>query len=304
MIIAVKATKVLFQRDEGFVGPRRERRPKGPDSENCIFCGTHLMVKKYRDAVKDHCHITGKYRSAAQNACNLKLRIKQQKIPIPVVFHNLKGYDAHLLMQAMSRANGQINCIPNNMEKYVSFSLGNPKFIDSLGFMMSSLDALVKGNVPEDMKITAHLHEDEEKRNLMLKKGIYPYEYIDDFARFEETETREKFYSKLSGKGITEKEYDHAQNVWKKFGCRNLGDYYDVYVKTDVVFENFRKVCMEKYGLDPAHYYTAPGLRWDDSRRAGAVHRPGHALIHRKRHAGRHLYGKQALRESQQPEGV
>ena len=78
--------------------------------------------------------------------------------------------------------------------------------------------------------------------------------------------------------------------MWKKFGCRNLGDYYDVYVKTDVVFENFRKVCMEKYGLDPAHYYTAPGLSWDDSRRAGAVHRPGHALVHRKRHAGRKLF--------------
>jgi len=120
------------------------------------------------------------------------------------------------------------------------------------------------------MKITSRLYEDEEKRNLMLKKGIYPYEYMDYFARFEETEwpPQEKFYSKLSGKDITNKEHEHAQNEWEKFGCRNRGDYYDLYVKTDVVlladvFKIFRKVCMEKYGLDPAHYYTAPGLNWD-----------------------------------------
>ena len=93
---------------------------------------------------------------------------------------------------------------------------------------------------------------------------------MDSFERFEETELpeKEKFYSSLSGKGITDDEYAHAQEVWKKFGCQNLGDYHDLYVATDAllladVFENFRKVCQEKCGLDPAHYYSAPGLSWD-----------------------------------------
>ena len=135
--------------------------------------------------------------------------------------------------------------------------------------MMSSLDGLVKGNAPEDMKIIEKLCQDEEKRKLMLK-GIYPYEYMDGFESFAEAglPPKEEFYSKLSGKGITEEEYAHVQAVWAAFGCKTLGDYHDLYVKTDVVllvdvFENFRKVCMEKYGLDPAHYYTAPGLSWD-----------------------------------------
>jgi len=103
-----------------------------------------LLVNNYKDSVKDHCHITGKYRGAAHNACNLKLRLNP-KSPIPVIFHNLQGHDGHLLMQAMVRVQREISCIPNNTEKYISFSLGNLKFMDSLNFMMSSLDAPVKG---------------------------------------------------------------------------------------------------------------------------------------------------------------
>ena len=93
---------------------------------------------------------------------------------------------------------------------------------------------------------------------------------MDSFERFDETQLpeKEKFFSSLSGKGITDEEYAHAQKVWETFGCRTLGDYHDLYVTTDVVlladvFENFRKVCQGKYGLDPAHYYSAPGLSWD-----------------------------------------
>ena len=72
----------------------------------------------------------------------------------------------------------------------------------------------------------------------------------------------------MSGNGITDEEYEHAKQIWEALGCRNLGDYHNWYVATDTllladVFENFRKVCQEKYGLDPAHYYTTPGLSWD-----------------------------------------
>ena len=93
---------------------------------------------------------------------------------------------------------------------------------------------------------------------------------MDSFERFDETQLSEKeeFYSSLSGKGITDEEHEHAQEVWAAFGCRTMGDYHDLYVTTDVmlladVFENFRQVCQEKYGLDPAHYDSAPGLSWD-----------------------------------------
>ena len=82
---------------------------------------------------------------------------------------------------------GEIRCIPNNTEKYSSFSLGNLRFVDSLNFMMSSLDSLVKGSAPEDMKITEKACEEIEKRKLLLQKAIYPYEYMDSFERFDET---------------------------------------------------------------------------------------------------------------------
>ena len=168
----------------------------------------------------------------------------------------------------MARVPGEIKCIPTNTEKYISFSLGNLRFVDSVNFLLSSLDKLVKGS--DEFPIMYRTVAEETKRRLLLKKGIYPYEYMDSFERFGETELpeKEKFYSSLSGKGITDEEYAHAQEVWATFGCQNLGDYHDLYVATDVlllvdVFENFRKVCQEKYGLDTAHYYSTQRLSWD-----------------------------------------
>jgi len=137
-------------------------------------------------------------------------------VPIPVVFHNLQGYDGHLLMQSMARVKGEINRLhPQQHRKIISFSLGNLRFIHSLNFMMSSLDSLVKGSDPNDFKITDKSYQDEEKRALLTKKGIYPCEYMDCFERFSGTELPEKeaFYSKLAGKGITEEEYSHAKKV-------------------------------------------------------------------------------------------
>ena len=106
------------------------------------------------DSVKDHCHITGKYHGAAHNACDLKLMIHPKKTAIPVVFHNLRGYDSHLLMQAISKVSGKITCIPNNTEKYISFSLGQLRFIDSAQFLLASLDKLVSANNLESFIIT------------------------------------------------------------------------------------------------------------------------------------------------------
>jgi len=168
----------------------------------------------------------------------------------------------------MARVQGEIKCIPTNTEKYMSFSRGNLRYIDSVNFMQSSLDKLVKGS--KEFPIMQKIALEEKKRQLLLKKGIYPYEYMDSFERFGEAQLpeKEKFYSSLSGKGITDEEYAHAQEVWASFGCQSMGDYHDLYVATDVVlladvFENFRKVCQGKYRLDPTHYYSAPGLSWD-----------------------------------------
>jgi hypothetical protein len=105
---------------------------------------------------------------------------------------------------------------------------------------------------------------------LVTRKGVYPYEYTDSWARLEETSlpSKEDFYSTLCEKDIDEEEYEHAKKVWSHFGCRTLGEYSDLYLKVDVllladVFENFRDICLKTYNLDPSFYYTSPGLSFD-----------------------------------------
>ena len=116
---------------------KKEALEENPDESSCMICGEPLLREKFRDAVRDHCHITGKFRGAAHNVCNLRLRINPKTTIIPVVFHNLRGYDAHHIMQEIGNITSKIKCIPNNMEKYISFSLGNLRFIDSFQFFLS-----------------------------------------------------------------------------------------------------------------------------------------------------------------------
>jgi hypothetical protein len=106
--------------------------------------------------------------------------------------------------------------------------------------------------------------------NCCSKKGIFPYEWFDSFEKFDWTELppQDAFYSELEEEGITDEEYERAQNVWTAMDCKTFQNYHDLYLKTDVVlladvFENFRDLSMRTYGLDPAHYLTTPSLTWD-----------------------------------------
>ena len=248
----------------------------------CHICDQQYTDKDIR--VKDHCHITGEFRGSAHQDCNLKLRIKPTKIKIPVLFHNLRGYDSHFIMQQIGEiakkhvyknnrgeeCHMNINCIPNNMEKYMAFMLGNHLvFLDSFQFMSSSLDNLTK-NLPDDAFKYTQQEFIKEQFNLMKQKGIYPYDYMDSFNKFNETQLPNKkdFFSILNNEHISHEQYNHAQNVWKTFNIKTMGDYHDLYLKSDIllladVFENFRKTCLQYYKLDPCHYFTSPGLSWD-----------------------------------------
>ena len=104
---------------------------------------------------------------------------------------------------------------------------------------------------------------------MLLRKGVYPYEYMDGWDKFNEKSipSKESFYSSLTMENITEMDYIHTNNVLKTIKLNNLGDYHDLYVKSDTllladVFENFRKACIETYELDPAHFISLPGLAW------------------------------------------
>ena len=248
----------------------------------CHICDQQYTDKDIR--VKDHCHITGEFRGSAHQDCNLKLRIKPATIKIPVLFHNLRGYDSHFIMQQIGEiakkhvyknnrgeeCHMNIDCIPNNMEKYMAFMLGNHLvFLDSFQFMSSSLDNLTK-NLPDDAFKYTQQEFIKEQFNLMKQKGIYPYDHMDSFNKFNETQLPKKkdFYSILNNEHISDEQYKHAQNVWDTFNLKTMGDYHDLYLKSDIllladVFENFRKTCLQYYKLDPCHYFTSPGLSWD-----------------------------------------
>ena len=111
--------------------------------------------------------------------------------------------------------------------------------------------------------------KDLDKFASLLRKGVYPYEYMDSWKRFKEESLPDKeyFYSELNKEHITDEDYAHAQKIWDTFNIKNLGEYHDLYVQSDTllladVFESFRDKCIEIYELDPAHFLSAPGLAW------------------------------------------
>ena len=159
--------------------------------------------------------------------------------------------------------------IPQNMEEYLSLMVGQLKFFVSFQFTPKALDQLVKTLEDDEFR---YLSESCSSNHfgLMRRKGVYPYDYMDSFDSFEETELppQDAFFSKLSGSPCSDSEYTHATRVWTAFGCHTIADHHDIYLKMDVLlladfFEKFRKTCLEFYSLDPIHYYTTPGLAWD-----------------------------------------
>ena len=164
-----------------------------------------------------------------------------------------------------------VNAISNNMEKYMAVMLGNSLvFIDSFQFMSQSLANLVNNLPKEALKFTREFFKQDKYINLMVKKGVYPYDYMDSFEKFNDSKlpSKEEFYSQLSDEHISDEDYAHAKKVWETFNMKNMGYYHDLYLHSDIllladVFENFRKTCLGNYKLDPCHYFTSPGLSWD-----------------------------------------
>ena len=170
------------------------------NATTCYVCECSFTIKNRK--VKDHCHVTGNYRGASCNNCNLGMKLTKT---IPVIFHNLKGYDSHLLLPELGKFYKKISIIPNNMQTYMSFSVGNKtsyfdtktgkqvereymnlRFIDSFGFMASSLSQLVvdlkQGGLDKFKNVSEEFGSDTE---LMTRKGIYPYSFMDSYDKFE-----------------------------------------------------------------------------------------------------------------------
>lgn len=214
---------------------------------------------------------------------------------IPVFFHNLGGYDSHIIFKNLKKAECDTpTVIAKSMEKFVSMELGGEEvdgrtvhklhFKDSLQFLSSSLNKLVDnlaakavgGQSLQKLFVNLYVnfkkkwgHLPEDAFQMLTRKGVYPYQYMDSFEKFKETELppREEFYDDLGKTEISDIDYAYIQNLWETFGLKTLGDLHNLYMETDVllladVFESFRTWAMQKYRLDPAHFRTAPSLSW------------------------------------------
>lgn len=251
-------------------------------ANECHICDKPLNS----DRVADHCHLTGSYRGPAHFECNLNF--KNPKF-IPVIFHNLRNYDSHLFIKNLCQNQEPLSVIAQNKEKYISFEKSievdtyldkksnikkgkflSLRFIDSFQFLPYSLSKLAS-TLDDNQCIEVQKHFNEiEKFKYIRQKGIFPYKYIDNITKLDETKLPEKeqFYNDLTDEHISDEEYERAKFVWNLFKCNSIGEYSDIYLKSDVllladIFQNFRTTCMKTYKLDPAHYYTFPGLSFD-----------------------------------------
>ena len=179
------------------------------------------------------------------------------------------------MVSSLSQSLDKISKIDNDISKIDNNFASNMRSkVSSLSQSISkvseinnkiSYDELIK-----KFPITYQLsNNDHNKFELLLRKGVYPNEYLDSWKRFEEESLPDKksFYSELNKEVISNEDYAHAQKVWDALNIKNLGEYHDLYVQSDTalladVFESFRDKCLETYKLDPAHFLSAPGLAW------------------------------------------
>ena len=242
-----------------------------------------------------HCHFSGKFLGWAHEKCNLARRTVNFT---PVIGNNIQNYDLHHICLALHECEptSTMSVIPSTDEKYISLSIGDLiktikrkngseqkvfeylRFIDSCKFLNSSLQKLVDNLPAEKMSILNKYfaNETEEHRCLIRQKGFYPYSYMIKREKFAENELPLlQNWSDVSNGGkvaVSQADLEHARKVFRVFKCQNLEDYHNLYLKCDTlllacVFEEFRQISHQTYGLDCAHHFSASNLAGDAFKR-------------------------------------
>jgi len=193
----------------------------------------HIYEKPFASddtRVHDHCHLTGRYRDPAHSNYNLNYK---NSFNIPIVFHNLSGYDAHFIIKEITTYDGYVDVLSITKEKYISFTKHDTKdknekefsekngvklrFIDSFKFLNASLDKLASYLDEDKLKIvrSEFCKLSAEDFDILTRKGVFPYEYIDCVKKLQDTRLppRELFFSSLIGDTVSESDYAHAVNV-------------------------------------------------------------------------------------------
>ena len=237
-------------------------------AEECWLCENPLDMQSTSGdtKVRDHDHLTGKYRGAAHNICNINCKQKSSSF-VPIFFHNFSGYDCHLIFEELLteayNQNYNPTIIPKSLENYVSVQVGCLRFLDSYRFLSSSLDKLVKSldNFPI-MKLEG-MSDD-----LFKKKLAYPYEYL-NLDNFQEplNLTKEDYWSTLTQSYPSDDDIKRTQELIDKNKIENGRELTMLYLKMDVlqladVFENFVKSSTREYKIIPLYSYSLPGYTW------------------------------------------
>ena len=231
-------------------------------AEECWLCENPLDDTK----VRDHDHLTGKYRGAAHNICNINVKQKSSSF-VPIFFPNFSGYDCHLIFQELLiqafEKGYEPKIIPKSMENYVSIQVGCLRFLDSYRFLSSSLDKLVKS-----LDSFPIMDENGFKDKLFKKKLAYPYEYL-NLDNFQEplNLTKEDYWSTLTQSYSSDDDIKRTQELIDKNKIKNGRELTMLYLKMDVlqltdVFENFLESSTREYKINPLYSYSLPGYTW------------------------------------------
>lgn len=239
-------------------------------AKHCYICCDRFSRSNFK--VRDHDHLSGEFRNALCNRCNLTHA--KQRHALYVFFHGLSNYDMHFLVKHMHKyENRKIHIIPRTSEKYLSVSIDNVHFKDSYQFLMCSLAELgrnLRTKGEEFFRNVDRYVQDPQLKEIFFSKGVYPYSYMDSEEKLYEKclPEIEMFKNDLNNENLSEDEYKMAQNAWNILGCSSMKEYMEMYLLGDIliladVFENFRENCLKDYSLDPVYYYSTPHFTFD-----------------------------------------
>ena len=246
-------------------------------ASKCYMCQGSFGRTKATRKVRDHCHFSGEYLGAACNSCNLARQIKRPFLP--VVFHNLRGYDMHHILKhgLTTKKNWDLSAIPQSSEKFLALfaQIKGPyvalRFIDSLQHLSASLSNLVN-SIPKE---ALHLTSGNSILPEIMKssKGVFPYSFAKSLADLTNSRDclppRVAFFDEISQTvNVSEVDYRVACQVWDDTECKSLKDYMMHYLMLDVylladVFTFHRQTTMNEDGLEALNFYSMPGLSWD-----------------------------------------
>ena len=229
------------------------------ETDECHICRKTI---ENGEKVRDHDHLTGEFIGAAHNSCNFARR---EVCKIPVYCHNFEGYDSHFIVHAIPKGEEiwKIEALPSNGERLKTLTINNYHFVDTFDFLQGSLNNLVASLPPtHPFKILdqsqLYKQEDKKLKNLLLKKGVYCYEWATSLEKLQKTKKIPpigSFFSHLSNKELSLEEYNHALEVFADMKCENMLDYTLSYCLLDThllaeVFFRFREEIQKETELD------------------------------------------------------